>query len=382
MKTFVFVNQVTGALFIDILNDFVKKEDCKVILLTGKVEETYIKLAPSVKVYFLIKYNRTKALNRIYTWSLFTLQTSIKLLFLNKKNELFLVSNPPFIPMLGIILKKIFKQRYHLLIYDIYPDALVNFGYIKKKTFIHNIWSKINKTQFSEAKTVFTISENMSETIQNYTPSVIPIVVNNWVDTSFIKPIKKSKNWFIDKYNLKNKFVIMYSGNLGKTHDLESLIEAANLLKKENSIQFLIIGDGVKKILLTKMIENYQLNNVLMLPFQDSDVIPFSMTAADIGVVSLGDGAESLSVPSKTYYMLGAGNCILAIAQQYSELGNLINRYDCGSIFNPGNVHAIADYILKMKNDNPALNIKSKNARNASKKFTTKNALKFYESVK
>lgn len=382
MKTFVFVNQVTGPLFIDILNDFVKKEDCKVILLTGEIEKASASLDLSIKVHYLIKYNRMKAIYRIYTWLIFTLQAFWKLLFFDKKNELFLVSNPPFVPMLGVVFKKFFDQKFHLLIYDIYPDALVNFGYIKKDSFIYNIWAKINKKQFTEAKTVFTISENMSQTISQYASVVDPIVVHNWVDTSFIKPIEKSENWFVDKYSLKDKFVVMYSGNLGQTHDLESLIEAANLLKEEKKIQFLIIGEGAKKALLMKMIEGYQLENVLVLPFQEPEVIPFSMTAADIGVVTLGVGAETLSVPSKTYYMLGAGNCILAIAAKQSELGNLIETYDCGSIFNPGDVTAITDFILKMKENQSEFNIKCKNARIASENFTVKNSSLYCEEIK
>lgn len=382
MKTFVFINQVTGPLFIDILNDFNKQEDTKVILLTGEIEKASVTLNSSIEVKYLIKYNRMKAVSRIYTWLMFTIQAIWKLIFLNKKNELFLVSNPPFVPILGLVFKKFFNQKFHLLIYDIYPDALVNFGYLKKDSFNYSIWAKINKKLFTEAKTTFTISENMSQTISSYSTFVEPIIIYNWVDTSFIKPIKKSDNWFIDKYALKDKFIIMYSGNLGQTHDLESLVEAANLLRDYAKIQFLIVGEGVKKNLLIKMIEDYQLDNVLILPFQESEVIPFSMSAADIGVVTLGIGAETLSVPSKTYYMLSAGNCILAIAAQKSELGNLIKTYECGSIFNPGNSIEIAKYILQMEKNQSEFNTKCKNSRTASEDFTTKNALKFYENLK
>ncbi|AKF25184.1 hypothetical protein YH65_07100 [Sulfurovum lithotrophicum] len=381
MKTFVFVNQVTGPLFIDILNDFASKENCKVILLTGEVEKASASLDPTIEVQYLIKYNRMKAVYRIYTWLMFTIQTFWKLLFLDKNSELFLVSNPPFVPILSLFFKKFFHQTFHLLIYDIYPDALVNFGYIKKDSFIYKIWAKINKKLFNEAKTVFTISENMSQTILYYAPEAKPVVVHNWVDTSFIKPMDKSENWFVDKHDLKDKFVVMYSGNLGQTHDLESLIEAANLLRDHKEIQFLIIGEGVKKASLMKMIEAYDLKNVLMLPFQAPEVIPFSMTAADIGVVTLGVGAEALSVPSKTYYMLSAGNCILAIALRNSELGNLIEKYDCGAICNPGDVAVISDFILQMKENRSEFDKKCINARNASNDFTMKNAMKFYESV-
>jgi len=381
MKTFIFVNQVTGPLFIDILNDFAKKQ-CKVILLTGEVEKASHILDASIEVHYLIKYNRIKTFSRLYTWLIFTIQTGWKCLFLNKDSELFLVSNPPFSPMLGPLFKSFFKQKYHVLIYDIYPDALVNFGHLKKDSFIHSIWANINTKLFTGAETVFTISDSMFQSILQYSSSIKPVVISSWVDTSFIKPIEKPKNWFIEKYNLESKFVVLYSGNLGQTHDLESLIEAAHILQNEDEIQFLIIGEGVKKPLLEKMIENYQLKNILMLPFQSPDVIPFSMAAADIGVVTLGAGAESLSVPSKTYYMLSAGNCLLAIARQQSELGNLIQTYDCGSIFDPGDTTPIANYILEMKNDRTAFKDNCRNSRAASKNFTIDNASKFYKYLK
>ena len=118
-----------------------------------------------------------------------------------------------------------------------------------------------------------------------------------------------------------------------------------------------------------------KISNITFLPYQDSKVLPYSFTSADYGIVTLGSGAEGLSVPSKTFYLLAAGLTVVGISEPDSELKRIIKEYDCGEIFTPGSVNAIANYLMTMS-DEKAQQI-SKKSREASYLFTPKNALKF-----
>ncbi|MBK7182046.1 MAG: glycosyltransferase [Bacteroidetes bacterium] len=132
------------------------------------------------------------------------------------------------------------------------------------------------------------------------------------------------------------------------THDIESIVYTANLLKSNTAIQFVIIGDGAKKAKIEAYVKSEQLSNVLLLPYQNKETLPFSLTAADIGIVTLSQGAETISVPSKTYYTLAAGSAIFALAAEASELGFLVNKYNCGRVFDNSPPEKIAEFILHL----------------------------------
>jgi len=108
---------------------------------------------------------------------------------------------------------------------------------------------------------------------------------------------------------LQDKFIIMYSGNLGKTHNIETLVSLAEILKDE-SYYILIIGGGTQFTSIQALIEQKKLKNIKLLPWQPVEKLPFTLASADIGVVSLGSKASNLSIPSKTFNLMSVGTYI------------------------------------------------------------------------
>lgn len=378
-KKYIYIVQVTRQLSIDIINSFAG-EGKEIHLITGLVESNYKTLHPSVRVNVFNKYDNRTGFKRLLTWSLFTMYSFFYLLFSSRKNELILVTTPPFIIYIGMFFKKIRNQKYHLIIWDLYPDVLVNFGVFKNDSFIINQWKRLNKSCFNNASSIFTLGNHIADTLKTYTDNEIKIV-QNWVDAEFVKPMPKSENPFAVKHALKDKFVVMYSGNLGMTHNIESMLEAASLLKQFPHIVFVIIGDGAKKEKIERMVQEQSLTNVITLPYQDKAVLPYSLASADIGMVTLDAGAENISVPSKTYYMLAAGTLILALASKQSELGFLIEKYRCGKVFDNGNASEIAAFIKEMSENAEELLQFKKRSREASYDFTPLNAKAYFDYI-
>ena len=110
-------------------------------------------------------------------------------------------------------------------------------------------------------------------------------------------------------------------------------------------------------------------------------MLPFSLASADIGIITLGKGAENISVPSKTYYTLAAGSAILALASAESELALLIDKYNCGKYFSAEQTKEIANYINTLFLNKDLLNQYKKNARSASQDFTPENAKLYYDEI-
>jgi glycosyltransferase involved in cell wall biosynthesis len=175
--------------------------------------------------------------------------------------------------------------------------------------------------------------------------------------------------------------VVLYAGNMGHTHDLESVVMAAAILKGHSGIQFIFIGNGGKRNKIENISRQHDLKNVLFLPFQDSVNFPLAMSAADIGIVTLGAGAEGLSVPSKTYVNMAAGVCLLAIGAGTSELSSLVKHYDMGVVVEPDHPGQVADQILYLYEHQHELERMKRNARQASFDFTQENAKRYVEEV-
>lgn len=372
-KHYIFINQVTGPLFIDILNAFVEK-NYSVTLYTGKIEKTYAELDPNVHVRKLVSYKRDKILYRLTTWVLFFLQAMILLPFDSKKNsKLFLVSNPPLAPFLGLFSRK----QFDVLIYDIYPDILKSNKILSESNWIYKLFRRLNIYTYSKAEFIFTIGEGMKEILSKYSDKGKIEVVPCWTDTSFIKPIPRSENWFLKKHGWGEKIIILYSGNMGATHDFETILKVAKQLweRQNYKFHFVFIGDGVQTESLKNYARDHQLQNVTFLPFQEKDTLPYSLSCADFGLVTQGVGAESLSVPSKTFYQLAAGNAILAVTGKDSELAHIVNDYNSGAVFEPGEYDRLSNFLEKI---NPvSISQLKENARNASDYFSKKNAYKF-----
>ena len=160
--------------------------------------------------------------------------------------------------------------------------------------------------------------------------------ITHWADSDQIMPLDRNNNLLLRKLKLEDKFVIQYSGNMGRTHDLEVLIRCARILQQDLGIHFLFIGTGAKEHWLRKATQDLGLGNVTILPPQPRTELAQSLNACDLAVISFVKGMSGVSVPSRMYNILGAGKPILAIADADSELAQVILEAHVGWLVQPG----------------------------------------------
>lgn len=375
MKTkpdILFLNQSQSPLFLE-MNVAVADAVDSGVLYTGSFPDGQsgnltIRNAPA--------YKKNSGLSRLLSWTKFMLYVTLKSVGLSGSPLVFVNTNPPLLSFLAYFLYKIRKWDYVILVWDLYPDVLVRFNVVSENNLLVRFWKFMNRRSFSHAKVIITIGDNMAETLAQYLPEDSShqnqdniYVIPNWVDIDFIKPIPKDENWFAEKYDQSNKLTVLYSGNMGVTHDLDTLVKAAKSLKEQPGISFLLIGRGTAKTSIEEMIENYQLDNIVLLDRQLYETIPFSMSTGDIAVVSLGKGAEGLSMPSKTYFMMAAGCAIIGISKEDSDLCRTIHKYNIGINIEPGDVDAFIEAIHLFNSDPHFLAKCRRNARCAAEKY-------------
>jgi glycosyltransferase involved in cell wall biosynthesis len=259
-------------------------------------------------------------------------------------------------------------------------------GKISRQGPLSRIWRWFNKIVWQNSEAVFTIGDNMAIKLEgmfkaNRTRLSHIAVIPNWADHNFIKPLSKEKNWFAQKYGQVDKFTVLYSGNLGATHDLETILQAAKELGDFNDIQFLIIGNGYKKTYIEKFIDQEKLSNVLLLPFQTENVLPYSLPTGDVAIITLSKGVEGLSVPSKVYYAMAGGSALLCVSSGNNELKNIVNKHQCGISVEPGDVEGFVSAIKRFYEDSIFLKNCKENARKAVESYYTKKNIEKYREI-
>jgi glycosyltransferase involved in cell wall biosynthesis len=237
----------------------------------------------------------------------------------------------------------------------------------------------MNSYAFAKTDTVFTLSEGMKSVLSQYVMDLKIKVVPIWVDNEFLKPIPVEENIFIRNNGLSNKFIVLYSGNLGKTGDVECMVELAKQTK-DKDIQYVIIGEGVKRDYIERNIVENKLSNCILLPWQSAEMLPHSLSAASLAVVSLGKNTSKIAMPSKLYGYLAVGAPVLSLADADSELAKIVNKYNLGQNFEPERVDEIVKFIVSLKSDKRLTGNFSANALNASKNFTKENVQHFVNS--
>ncbi len=359
----------TGQLLTELAVEL-KKRGCEVRVITGQPSYARRGKLPKKEVYKGVEIrrvwntslNKNRKIGRILNYITFVTSALLAVLF-SRKTPLLIVSNPPFLPVIGAAMKTLRGQRYVFLVHDVYPEIAVKLGYLKEDSIISKLWRKTNKWVCGCADVVIVLGERMKERVRGYVGKQEKLrVIHNWADGNFIKPLKKSDNDFCKKLGLEDKLVVLYSGNIGLFHDLETVIKAAKKLENED-IVFLFIGEGGKKEKLKKMTEELELKNVLFLPYQPYEKLPYSLTCGDISIVSLERGVEGLAVPSKLYAYLAAGSAVIALVGQGSEVCDIIEEYKCGFRVEQGDVEGLVKAIAALKEDEKLLEEMKANAR-------------------
>ncbi|WP_347338249.1 glycosyltransferase family 4 protein [Synechocystis sp. FACHB-383] len=196
-----------------------------------------------------------------------------------------------------------------------------------------------------------------------------------------IQPRAKTDNWFAQRHGLDQTFTVLYSGNMGRCHDLETVMAAARLLNQE-AVRFVFIGAGAKAPICRDFVQRHQLTNCLFLPFQPKQVLPFSLTACDLSLVSILPQVEGLVVPSKFYGCLAAGTAIAAICAPHSYLRGIIAEAQCGAAIDNGDGEGLAQFILELKNDpQQATAMGHRGRRYFEENFTLDTIVNQYRSV-
>lgn len=265
---------------------------------------------------------------------------------------IYVASTPPTQGALAALVKKIKKVPFVYNLQDIFPDSLAGTGLAKKGGLLWKIGRVIENFTYRNADKIIVISEDFKRNIMaKGVPEEKIVVVYNWVDEEAVKHVPREENVLFDRYGLdRSKFYITYCGNIGLTQNLQMLTEVAKEMEVNEDIQFVLVGNGAYKQELERIIQDKQIKNITLLPFQPYEEISHVFSLGDVSLVISKPGVGENSVPSKTWSILSASRPVLANFDE-NELKTIVDENKCGIFTKAGDKEAFKQAIMDLYND-------------------------------
>lgn len=264
-------------------------------------------------------------------------------------NIMFIASTPPIQGAMAALVK---KCRHIPLIYnlqDIFPDSLVGTGLAKKDGLLWKIGRVIENFTYRNADKIIVISQDFKRNIMaKGVPEEKIEVIYNWVDEQTIVPILRKDNPLFDELGLdREKFYIVYAGNLGNAQNVEIIIDAANEIKDITDINFIIFGTGGLEQIYKDMVETLKLDNISFFPLQPYEKVSQVYSMGNVCIVSCKKGLGGSAMPSKTWSIMSAGRAVIANFDD-GELKSIIEDNNCGIFTKAGDKEAFKNAILEL----------------------------------
>ncbi|MFC2155727.1 glycosyltransferase family 4 protein [Acidobacteriota bacterium] len=282
----------------------------------------------------------------------YIITTAFKSLFGPSVDRNLFLTQPPLFFVWGFILKKLRKQPYIIVLMDLYPDVAIQAKLLKADSFMAKLLTRISRFGLYKADSVIAIGRCMKQRLLNYGVAEKRIrLIPNWTNPENILPIPNEENSFRREKGWNNKFVILYSGNIGISHYFDDILKVSLLLRKKPDILFVFVGYGQRLQEIELFKKEHGLNNIELMPFQDRDILSLSLSAGDIHFVSLRAGFEGLVVPSKTYGIFAVGRPVIYQGDPRGEIATLITEEDVGRIVEIDNPDQLEEAILSYAED-------------------------------
>lgn len=253
----------------------------------------------------------------------------------------FFLTQPPFFFLWGLVLKALRRQRYIIVVLDLYPDVLVESGLASRRGLFVRLAGWLVRLGHRKADAVLVIGRCTRERMirDGVRPDRIHLVPN-WPPTD-VRLMPRLENSLRGELGIGSRFVVMYSGNMGVSHRFDDILEVAHRFRDEDRIRFVFAGDGPRRREVERAVAERELGNVLLLPFQPVEKLHESLALGDLHFVSLRKGFEALVVPSKTYGVLGVGRPVIYQGARTGEIARMIDEEGIGIVVDIGDVDSL-----------------------------------------
>jgi glycosyltransferase involved in cell wall biosynthesis len=235
--------------------------------------------------------------------------------------------------VLGRLARLVRGQRYGIWSMDLHPDAEIASGMLRDRAFLTRILVMLHRFGLRGADFVVDLGAYMKRRLEAH--GVDPArtaTVHVWSDRSEVAPIERGENPLLDELGLRDRFVVMYSGNAGIVHDFDAILEAMRRLKDDERIFFLFVGGGPQRAAIERYAAEHEITNFSYRGYVPRDRLRFSLAAGDAHLISLRAPFVGISVPGKLYGIMAAGRPALFVGPAGCESADAVRDNACGVV--------------------------------------------------
>ncbi len=252
-------------------------------------------------------------------------------------DSVLVVTNPPFLPFAIAAAARARGARPALIVHDVYPEVLTAAGLASERSLLTRAAGALTRALYRGVDRIVVLGRDMHAlTLAKVGDDAAKVVtIPNWADLHEVRPSPADGARMLSAHGLAGKFVVQYAGNMGRTHDLESLVEAARALAGDERFHFLLLGGGAKARVVTDGVARFGLRNVTLAGQRPRSEQQTFLNACDVAVITFMPGLAGVSVPSRMYNVMAAGKPIVAMADADSELARVVSENEVGWVVPP-----------------------------------------------
>jgi glycosyltransferase involved in cell wall biosynthesis len=289
-------------------------------------------------------------------------------------------------PLISVFAEYIARRRGARLVnwvQDLFPEIAVALGVKQLDGRVGRWLQALRNGSFAKAEPSVVIGDRMADRLYaEGVPRSRVRVIHNWVDGDAIRPLGHDVNPLRKEWDLDGRFVVGYSGNLGRVHEYATILGAAERLRERMDIVFLFIGGGVLSRELQRECTERGLENVRFLPYQPRARLRESLGVCDAHLIVLRPEMEGLVVPSKFYGVMAAGRPVLFVGDTEGEIARMIDEAGAGIAVTTGDADALVKAVFTLEASPEERGLLGRNARTAFESlYARPKAFKRWESV-
>ena len=301
-----------------------------------KVPDVEVRNGVTIRRVRTTSFGRGTHLGRLVDYASFYLRVFFALIFARRRDGVVFLTTPPLLAFLGAVARRLRGQHYGIWSMDLHPDAEIASGMLRRDGLAARVLLWMNAVGYRNADFVVDLGTYMKQrvTAMGVRPEQTA-TIHVWSRKDEIVPTAREQNPLIDALGLRGHFVVMYSGNAGIVHDFRDILEAMRLLREDPRIFFLFVGDGPRR----KEIEEYalanQISNFTYRAYFSRDELRYSLSVADVHLISLRAPFVGISVPGKLYGIMASARPALFVGPRRCESADTILDANCGAVVDP-----------------------------------------------
>lgn len=297
------------------------------------------------------RFGQHGLLGRAADYITYLIGALFRLLALPRPDAVVAMSDPPFLLAPTLLAGRLRRVQVVYWVQDVFPELTARLGVLRERGIAYRLAQWLARGLAERADAVVTLGPAMARVlVRGGAQSERVAVAPNWADGAEVRPVPSAENAFLAEHGLEGKFVILYSGNAGRAHTFDAVLEAERRLRSDPGVMFVFIGGG-GKLPEIRAAAASESSSMLVRDYVSREHLAESLSVASVSLVTESPTVAGLLVPSKTYGIMASGRPLLFVGSEESDVAAIVREHGCGIVVSPNDPGSLVAAIERLRAD-------------------------------